>query len=117
LDLALAVHQVEAAGLTVVGSGSADSVMRFFDVGALAWYLKAVPWEVPRFSAVEHRCQLAKLHEQTRTQGPLEVRLSYMWLDAGKSRVVIELPAGTAAATRTEVGGVVELIDAEGPGA
>ncbi|MBI4214287.1 MAG: class I SAM-dependent methyltransferase [Chloroflexi bacterium] len=84
VDLALVSQQVGAAGLTVERSGRAESIMWFHDVGALAWYLKAVPWEVPTFSPTAHRGQLARLHQRIQTQGPLPVPISHLWLEALK---------------------------------
>lgn len=77
-DLELAVAQVEAAGLPVSASGEATLLTSFADVGALAWYLKAVPWAVESFSIETHRKRLARLHERM----PLEVGMPAFWLEA-----------------------------------
>ena len=84
-SLALAQKQLESAGFTVERSGQAESAMWFRDVGALAWYLKAVPWEVPTFSPAYYRQHLARLHEQIKSVGPLRVTAAHFWLEAVKS--------------------------------
>jgi hypothetical protein len=79
LDLALMREQVEAAGLQVVGSGEGEELIEFADVGAFAWYLRAVPWIVDGFSVERYRGRLARLHERG---GPIAVRQSAFWLEA-----------------------------------
>lgn len=83
-DLSLAVAQVERAGLRVVSSGAGEEVTTFADVGAIAWYLRAVPWTVPGFSASEHRSRLADLHARMVRGGPVTVRLPAFYLEATK---------------------------------
>lgn len=82
LSLALAVEQVEAAGLEVVGSGQGAQVLWFADVGALAWYLKAIPWIVPGFTLAAFRDRLERLHNRMALEGPLRVHQPRFWLQA-----------------------------------
>ena len=85
-DLSLAVAQVTAAGLTVVASAEGHERREFADVGALAWYLKAVAWGVPGFTVKGCRARLAQLHARIESDGPLVVRLPHFWLEAEKPR-------------------------------
>lgn len=57
-DLDLLVSQVIRAGLTVENAEAAREVVRFADVGALALYLRMVPWAVPGFDIETHRSAL-----------------------------------------------------------
>jgi SAM-dependent methyltransferase len=84
-NLASAITQVEAAGLRVVGSAEGDEVTSFADVGALVWYLKAVPWTIPDFSARDHRSYLADLHARIARDGAVTVRLPAFYLEATKT--------------------------------
>jgi SAM-dependent methyltransferase len=84
-NLALALAQIEAAGLRVVASDEGEEVTSFADVGAIVWYLRAVPWAVPGFSAKEHRSRLADLHVRLTRDGPVSVRLPAFYLEAAKS--------------------------------
>jgi SAM-dependent methyltransferase len=43
--------------------------VRFMDVGAMAYYLKAIPWEVPEFSIDRYATTLVALHHATSQQG------------------------------------------------
>jgi SAM-dependent methyltransferase len=54
-DLDLLVGQVVRAGLAVERAEVAREAVRFADVGALARYLRMVPWAVPGFDVVTHR--------------------------------------------------------------
>ena len=57
----------------------------FADVGALAYYLLAVPWQVPTFDITDDRQRLARLHTSMETTGrPLEVTAHRFWLAATK---------------------------------
>ena len=85
-DLALAVAQVEAAGLEVVARGEADERRAFLDVGAFAWYLKVIPWAIPDFSIGAFRPHLDRLHARIAADGPLWVRMPHFWLEARKPK-------------------------------
>lgn len=54
-DLDLLVGQVMRAGLSVEDAEVGREVVRFADIGALAWYLRMVPWVVPGFDIATHR--------------------------------------------------------------
>lgn len=83
-NLALATAQVAAAGLHVLASGEGEQGMSFADVGAIVWYLKAVPWAVPGFSAREHLKALGALHARLERDGPAAVRLPAFYLETTK---------------------------------
>lgn len=55
------VPALEAAGLTVVTVEEWNGSLRFTDVGAVVYYLKAVPWLVPDFSVNTHLAPLLAL--------------------------------------------------------
>lgn len=54
-DLDLLIAQAVRAGLTVEDAEIGSETLRFADVGALAWYLRMVPWAVPGFDITAHR--------------------------------------------------------------
>jgi len=60
------VPQLEAAGLTILDAREWFGRFSFTDVGAIIYYLKAVPWLVPGFSVENHLKHLLSL------QGRLE---------------------------------------------
>jgi SAM-dependent methyltransferase len=83
--LPLAGEQLASAGLGIVDSGEGTEVMSFADIGALAWYLKLIPWTIDNFSIATYRRQLERLHERIATNGPLSIRLPAFWLKAVKA--------------------------------
>jgi SAM-dependent methyltransferase len=83
-ELPLAIRQIEAAGLRVTDSGEGTEVTTFADVGAVAWYLKAIPWVVEGFSIETHRPLLERLHERMDATGPISMRMPAFWLKATK---------------------------------
>jgi SAM-dependent methyltransferase len=48
------VPQLKAAGLTIVNTQEWSGQLSFTDVGAIVYYLQAVPWLVPGFSVATH---------------------------------------------------------------
>ena len=56
------VPQLKAAGLTIIDTQEFSGHLTFTDVGAIVYYLKAVPWLVPGFSVETHAQHLLKLH-------------------------------------------------------
>lgn len=83
-DLGFARGQLEAAALVVVDGGEAAQETTFSDVGAFAWYLKAIPWVVGGFSISRYRPQLSRLQERVQRSGRIAVREPAFWLKAVK---------------------------------
>lgn len=72
-NLARAVAQLEMAGLRVVDGREEESVTRYHDIGAVVYYLRAVPWEIPDFSVERYYDRLAAIHRLIEADGPLDV--------------------------------------------
>ncbi len=70
----MAAGQLRAAGLEVLDAREDFPLTRTFDVGALAYYFKAIPWEIPDFSVEKYFEPLIRLHERIGTEGYLDVR-------------------------------------------
>ncbi len=58
------VPELEAAGLTIVNTQEWSGRLSFTDVGAIVYYLKAVPWFVPGFSVETHAKYLFALQHR-----------------------------------------------------
>jgi SAM-dependent methyltransferase len=56
--------RLKAAGLEIVNHQDWSGELTFTDVGAIVYYLKAVPWLVPGFSVESHLKYLYNLQEQ-----------------------------------------------------
>ena len=58
------VPMLEDAGLTIVNVEEWEGQMVFEDVGAIVYYLKAIPWEVPGFTVKTHLRYLLALQQR-----------------------------------------------------
>jgi SAM-dependent methyltransferase len=58
------VPLLRRAGLTIVGAQDWSGALTFADVGAIVYYLKAVPWLVPGFSVATHVRYLERLQQR-----------------------------------------------------
>jgi len=64
-----AVSLATRAGLEVVDLLEETLRTVFYDVGAVVYFLRKVPWTVPGFSVDAYRSQLAAMHEQIEREG------------------------------------------------
>jgi SAM-dependent methyltransferase len=72
-NLATAVPALEAAGFHVGEQREETLVTRYFDVGSIVYYLKAVPWEIPDFSIESYFDELLQIQELIDADGFLDV--------------------------------------------
>ncbi|MDQ0483061.1 class I SAM-dependent methyltransferase [Guptibacillus hwajinpoensis] len=68
-----ALEELEASGFKIVESKEAFPVQRFYDIGALAYYLKAIPWQIPDFSIQAYMNELYKVHCMIKEKGYFDV--------------------------------------------
>jgi SAM-dependent methyltransferase len=66
------VSGLQAAGLAIVEAQEWTGRLTFVDVGAVVYYLGAVPWLVPGFSVATHLSYLLALQRQLESRGCLE---------------------------------------------
>jgi SAM-dependent methyltransferase len=85
-DPEVARRQAEAAGLEVVDLRSEQLDMRFFDVGAVVYYLRKVIWMVPDFSVEKYRDRLLSMHEYIEHEGYFASPVSRFLIEARKPR-------------------------------
>jgi len=78
-QMGMALEQLSAAGLTVDEAAEGHATTVFADIGALAWYLRSVPWAVPGFSVSAYREALVGLHGD-----PIRVEAKRFWVRAHK---------------------------------
>jgi SAM-dependent methyltransferase len=73
-DLAKCKAPVDAAGLKIVFASEERPRDEFLDVGAVVYYLRATPWQIPDFSVERYRDRLMELHKKIAREGSLRVR-------------------------------------------
>jgi len=78
------VPRLQAAGLAIVDVQEWQGALRFADVGALVYYLKAVPWLVPGFSVATHSDALFALQERLDAEGELRFTARKYLIEARK---------------------------------
>ena len=72
-DLDNAVHELEEAGLRITDAREEFPETVFADVGAVVYYLKAVPWQIDGFGVDQYREPLSALHQTIQADGGLVV--------------------------------------------
>jgi SAM-dependent methyltransferase len=80
------VPELEAAGLTIVNTQEWSGRMVFTDVGAIVYYLKAVPWLVPGFSVETHLKDLLTLQRRLERGGQLAFTARKYLIEAYKEK-------------------------------
>ena len=78
------VPRLRRAGFDVADVREWSGKLAFADVGAVVYYLKAVPWLVPGFSVDSHADRLMALQKQIDAQGQLEYWAGNYLIEARK---------------------------------
>lgn len=73
-ELDRAVLQLEQCGFRILEQREAAPAQRFYDIGALVYYLKTIPWQVPDFKEQQFREQLMDIHMEMEQHGFWEVQ-------------------------------------------
>lgn len=72
-NLDFAARELEVAGFQLTEQQEDFPPARFFDIGAVVYYLKAVPWQIPGFSVERYRDALLTLHSTIERDGYVDV--------------------------------------------
>ena len=72
-SLAVAVRDLEAASFRIIEQREVFPITRFYDVGAIVYYLKAVSWEIPDFSVDRYFDKLVEIHALIQSDGYVDV--------------------------------------------
>ncbi len=83
-SLAVAVQQLEACGLTVTEQLEAFPETRVADIGAVVYYLRAIPWQIEGFTVDGYREKLLALHEMIERAGGLWLASHRFYVEAVK---------------------------------
>lgn len=76
--------RIAHAGLTLVALREHTGTMTFLDVGAIVYYLHAIPWLVPGFSVRTHTAPLLALHARATRGEALRFRTRGYLIEARK---------------------------------
>jgi SAM-dependent methyltransferase len=81
-----AVRHLEAAGLRIVDCREEFPETVVSDVGAVVYYLKAIPWQIADFSVERYREPLAALHDRIQADGSLVLTSHRFFVEAVRVR-------------------------------
>lgn len=77
-----ACRELTDAGFAIVRQLEAFPETRFFDIGAVVYYLKVISWQIEDFSVEGYRDALRHLHAQMITDGGLTTRSHRFLIEA-----------------------------------
>lgn len=69
-----ASKMLKSTGFRIIKMNEAFPYTRFYDVGALVYYLKAIPWVITGFSVKQHHKTLFHLHTRMQQKGFLDIQ-------------------------------------------
>lgn len=72
-DLKKVVNELEDAGFNIIKKQEAFPITRCFDVGAIVYYLKAIPWQIPEFSVEKYEKNLWYMHLEILEEGYIDL--------------------------------------------
>lgn len=72
-DLNSAISELSDFEFKVLYSKEEFPVQRFYDIGALVYYLKAIPWQIPDFNIEENLDELYQVHQIIESKGYFDV--------------------------------------------
>ena len=85
-DLDESVSRLKASGFQVLKAVEDIYPQRFYDVGAIVYQLKAIPWQIPDFNIQNYFEQLKAVHEVIRKIGYVDVLEHRFFIIARKQK-------------------------------
>ncbi len=79
-------EEISRAGFDIERCEEVRTSYEFLDVGALVYFLRAAPWEVPGFSLTHHRKELEAIHHEIKTKGSFRATHHLLLVIAQRSR-------------------------------
>ncbi|UYY91786.1 class I SAM-dependent methyltransferase [Bacillus cereus] len=73
-SLEAACSELEENGFTILDSKEEFPFQRFYDIGAIVYYLKAIPWQIPDFTVERYYKELYRIHEIILQKGYFDVK-------------------------------------------
>jgi hypothetical protein len=93
-NLDVAAEHLEAAGFHVLERQEEMLTTRYLDVGALVYYLKAVPWEIPDFTVEKYLDRLLAIHALIVAEGHVDIPFHQFFIVARWLRRMSHLVRG-----------------------
>ena len=71
-NLDFIIKELKDQDFVIIDAKECKVPSRVYDIGALIFYLKAIPWQIPSFSVEKYNLELKKLHKNILKQGYFE---------------------------------------------
>ncbi|MGE7884836.1 class I SAM-dependent methyltransferase [Bacillus sp. NPDC094077] len=84
-SLKTACSELEQNGFTIIDAKEEFPLQRFYDIGAIVYYLKAIPWQIPDFTVEEYYEELYRIHEIILQKGYFDVKQHRFMIKAIRS--------------------------------
>ncbi|MFO7815416.1 MAG: methyltransferase domain-containing protein [Halanaerobiales bacterium] len=83
-NLKKAITELKATDFNILTKSEEFPILRFYDIGALIYYLKAVPWQVTDFGVDKYYLKLREIHEHIEENNYFEVKEHRFFIIAEK---------------------------------
>ena len=80
-----AVNELEQAGFQILEQREAFPLTRYYDVGAIVYYLKAISWQIPDFSVEKYLDKLFEMQQHIQEKGAIDTHLHQFFIVAQKA--------------------------------
>ena len=79
-----AIKELESAGFKIRKKLEQYPYTRFYDVGAIIYYLSAIPWQIPDFSVQKYFDKLLQIHHEIEKKGYIDFKEHRFFIIAEK---------------------------------
>lgn len=73
-SLETACNELKENGFTILDAKEEFPLQRFYDIGAIVYYLKAIPWQIPDFTVERYYEELYRIHKIMLQKGYFDVK-------------------------------------------
>ncbi|MCU4757109.1 MULTISPECIES: class I SAM-dependent methyltransferase [Bacillus] len=84
-SLEAACSDLKENGFTILDAKEEFPFQRFYDIGAIVYYLKAIPWQIPDFTVEGYYEELYRIHEIILQKGYFDVKQHRFMIKAIRS--------------------------------
>ncbi|MCU5706603.1 class I SAM-dependent methyltransferase [Bacillus wiedmannii] len=84
-SLEAACIELKENGFTILEEKEEFPFQRFYDIGAIVYYLKAIPWQIPDFTVEGYNEELYRMHEIILQKGYFDVKQHRFMIKAIRS--------------------------------
>lgn len=88
-NLAYALQWLHQSGFQILEQYEEFPEARFTDIGAVVYYLKAIPWQIPDFTIEQYRDRLFAIHQHIQQTGALHVKEHRFYFEVRKPSIIV----------------------------